>query len=272
MKIETFESFNPRIKRKDIRPYQLHVEYEHGDADFTTHETYSFSDKEAFDKVVNFFYDIMNFVPKSAYGNLGHFDPLPDKINAGYDEKTIMSEIEKISKKWGVNYEEYLLGDNHYDQGYAGIEGIKATINGVPKVFVFQKALETNKISLPNIGDTIDVNVNNIPGYGPSVFGGTWKDYLPNSGVKDYQVNKFKAKVIDCAINFYHDEDNEHYTEYTHIPYMLLLETEQDVLKPNHPLSGKVNKLVMEMNGWDPEFETKFNKDEYDGMNYYLVS
>lgn len=264
-KIQTFGSFNPRIKKKEeARPYQLHVKYEHGDADFRSYETFSYSDEEKFDKVVNFFYDIMNFKPKSGYGNLGHFDPLPNMVNAGGDEKKITSMLEEIGKKWGVNYQEYVLGDNHYDQGYACIEGIKATINGQPYVFVFKKALETNKISLPNIGDMIDVNPNKIPGYGHSIFGGKHTDYLPNSA-KGFKLNKFKARVVDCAIHFNHDEENKYYTEYTGFQYILLLETDENV-----HASG-VKKLVYEMNGWDPEFEVKFNKEDYDGLNFYEI-
>lgn len=268
MKIKTFEAFNPRIKRKEIRPYQLHVKYEHGDADFDTFETYNFSTEDQFNNVAHFFYDIMNFKPNCAYGNLGYFYPLPDTVNAGANQRVVDKKLEEYANKWGVNYQEYIIGDNHYGRGYATIDGIKATINDEPKVFVFKKALETNKISLPNIGDIVDVDANHIPGYGPVLFGGTYRDYLPNSGYKDYSIPKFKAKVLDCAIDFYHDEDNKHYTEYTHFNYILLLEAIEDVLKPSH---NQVRKLSYQMPGWDPEFETKFNKDKYDGLNYYEV-
>jgi len=270
MIIKKFEAFNPRIKRREESPYQLHVKYEHGDADFDTFETFSFTEQDKFDRVVHFFYDIMNFKPKSGYGNIGYFDPLPDMINAGANEKEINDRIEKIAKIWNVDWDTYIIGDNHYDQGYAGIEGVKATINGGPKVFVFKKALETNKISLPKIGDSINVSADNIPGYGSMMFGGNWSDYLPNSGKKDYQIFDFKARVLDCGIHFHHDEDNKYYTEYTSFQYILLLETEEDVLKPEHKLSG-TKKMVYQIHGWDPDFETKFNKEKYDGLNYYEV-
>lgn len=268
MKISTFEAFNPRIKRSQSYPFQLHVKYQHGDADFDTFETYNFSTEDKFSDVVHFFYDIMNFKPNCAYGNLGYFYPIPDSVNAGAKQKDVDKKLEEYADKWGINYQEYLLYDNHYDQGYACIEGIKATINGEPKVFVFKQALETNRISLPNIGDVINVDANRIPGYGPALFGGTHRDYLPNGGYKDYSIPKFKAKVVDCAINFHHDEDNKYYTEYTHFDYILLLEAEEDVLNSSHK---QVRKLVYQMPGWDPDFEVKFNKDKYDGMNYYDV-
>lgn len=272
MIIKDFSQFNPRIKRKSTdRPYKLLVRYEHGDADLTTHEQYSFLDKEKFDNVVHFFYDCMNFVPKSAYGNLGHFDPWPDKVNAGWKEKEIVPKLEGFAEKWNVkDYQMYILGDQHYDQGFAALDGIKCEVNGIPMVFVFKEALETNKISLPNIGDIIDVNCNHIPGLGEIMFGGHWTDYLPNSGAKDYKKNTFKAKVLDCGIHFYHDEENKHYTEYTHFDYVLLLEALEDVLKDGHKQSG-VRKLAFSMKGWDPDFETKFNKEKYDGLNYYEI-
>lgn len=267
MRIQSFDSFNPRIKRKENeRPYKIHVKYSHGDADFTTNETFSFTNEDSFDRVAHFFYDIMNFKP-----NAGHFDPLPNKVNAGGNEREITSKIEDFAKKWGISsYEDYIQRDKHYNQGYASLRGIKATINGIPLVFVFKEALKTNLISLPSIGDEINVSVNEIPGYGPKIFGGSWSDYLPNSGKKDYQIYNFKAKVIDCAINFHHDEENKYYSEYTSFDYILLLETQEDVINAGNKYKG-VKKLVYQMRGWDPDFETKFNKDKYDGLNYYEV-
>ena len=271
MKIEKFESFNPRIKKRSPSPYQLHVKYSHGDADFDSFETFNFQDKSKFDNVSHFFYDIMNFKPNCAAGNLGYFYPLPDMVNSGTKQSVIDDRLNKIAQKWGVgDLYEYVISDDHYNSGYASIEGVKCTIDGQPKAFVFKEAIETNRVSLPNIGDIISVTPDNIPGYGPSIFGGTWGDYLPNSGSKDYKVDAFKAKVLDCSINFYHDdEDNEYYMNYTDFHYILLLETNEDVLK--HPLSGKITKLVLQISGYDPEFESKFKKEKYDGLNYYEI-
>jgi hypothetical protein len=33
----------------------------------------------------------------------------------------------------------------------------------------------------------------------------------------------------------------------------------------------KTRKLVLGMNGYDPEFEVKFNKGKYDDLNFYEI-
>jgi hypothetical protein len=263
---------NPRIKvNKKVSPFKIHVKYEHGDADLTTKESFSFETEKDFQDVSAFFYECFNFVPKSAYGNLGHFQPIPDRANNGHPRsEKVWDDLVEIGKKYGLHSDsiyEYIPGDAHYNNGYAGLEGIKATVNGEEVVYVFKQALETNRIILPKIGDIIKVDVNNIPGTGPNLFGGSYKDYLPNSGIKDYYEQTFDAKVIDCVIDFLHDYDNKYYHEYTYFPYTLLLEATEDVLNDGR----KTRKLVLGMNGYDPEFEVKFNKGKYDDLNFYEI-
>ena len=99
-------------------------------------------------------------------------------------------------------------------------------------------------------------------------YGGEWYDYYPNSGIEDYTKQTFEAKVLDCSIDFHHDMENDYYTTYTYFSYVLLLESLEDVLKDN---PNKINKLVYTINGYDPEFEKKFDKGKYDDMNYYEI-
>lgn len=271
--LKKFEGINPRIGAKKSHPFQILARYEHGDADLTTYEKFNFKDKESFDNALKFFYECMNFEPKTAYGKLGYFNPLPDMVNAGAKENVIVKKLEEISNKYGLDYNEYILSDSHYNQGFAGLDGVKAKIDGNDKVVVFMDALETNRIILPNVGDIIKVDPNHINGYGKDLFGGKSIDYMPNSGPKDFLVKNFDAKVIDCSIHFHHDYDNKYYISYTHLHYVFLLESIDNVLKDNIPHYGgnKPLKLTTEMNGWDPEFESKFDKEKYDGMNYYEV-
>jgi hypothetical protein len=263
---------NPRIKIKNIEtPFKIHVKYEHGDADLTTKETFIYSTEKEFRKVSAFLYECFNFVPKSAYGNLGHFQPIPDRANNGHSRSNnVWVDLIEIGKKYELHEDEIyelIQEDAHYNNGYASLQGMKASVNDQEVVYVFKQALETNRITLPNIGDIIKVNVNNIPGNGPNLFGGGYKDYLPNSGIKDYYEQTFDAKVIDCVIDFLHDYDNKYYHEYTYFPYTLLLEATEDVLNDGR----KTRKLVLGMNGYDPEFEVKFNKGKYDDLNFYEI-
>jgi hypothetical protein len=269
--IDKFDTFNSRIKRSVNKPYKILVKYEHGDASFNTKETFEFKDEKSFNNILNFFYEIMNFKPNTAYQNMGYFYP----ITRGYLQGHCTGEEEEdkllsVGAKYGLNEEDtlytYLKRDDSYRRGYADILGIKTKVNGQNKVIVFKKALETNKVELPKIGDEININIGRIPGLGKKVFGGKWDDYMPNSGEKDYLVKDFVGKVIDCSIDFNHDYDNEYYTEYTSFNYVLLVEVDDPtkILKvPN------TNKLTYSIHGYDPNFEQKFNKEKYDGLNFY---
>lgn len=269
----TYEKFNSRIQKqnKEKSPYEILVKYEHGDADLTTKEKFKYKNESDFVNAAQFFYECFNFVPNVAYEKLGYFYPIPaDSLNGRSTEDKVWKDVVEIGKKYGIHEDEvyeYIQHDQHYHQGFADLDGIKAKVNGENRVFVFKKALETNKIVLPNIGDVLNIDVNHIPGLGKKLYDKK-DDYLPNSGAKDFLSKTFKAKVLDCVINFYHDYDNKYYTSYTHFDYVLLLETFENVLKSN---PKNINKLVYSMKGYDPDFETKFNKDKYDGLNYYEI-
>jgi len=272
------EKFNPRLsKNKKFYPYLIHVKYEHGDADLYTNETFKFSNEEDFKNVLKFFHECMNFVPNTGYENLGYFQPIPDQANNGEStEEKVREKLCDIGEKYNLSdgdVYDYIKSDAHYHGGFASIEGIKITINGQNKVLVFKDNLETNKIVLPKIGDIIKTNANEVNGYGKDLFGGEYTDYMPNSGPKDYLIPNFEAKVLDCSINFHHDYENEYYTSYTSFHYVLLLESTKNVLKDNisHYHGKKPLKLTTEISGYDPEFESKFNKKKYDDLNYYEI-
>ena len=263
---------NTRISiNKKITPFKIQVKYEHGDADLTTKECFTFSCEKDFLNAASFFYECMNFAPKTAYGNLGCFQPIPSRTNNGHRRgNQVWNDLKEIANTYDIcedDIYEYIPVDAHYNNGYAVLDGIKGSIDDNDIVFVFKQALETNKIVLPNIGDIINVNVNNITGLGSYVFGGEHSDYLPNSGVKDFYEKTFDAKVLDCAINFNHDYDNRYYHSYTHFSYLILFETTEDVLNDGR----KTRKGVIQIDGYDPYFETKFDKLKYDDMNFYEI-
>lgn len=264
------ESFNSRIKKGKTPPYVIEVKYEHGDADLDTKDSFACKDEAEFRRKLEFLFECMNFVPNTAYGNLGYFYPIPADANNGRsNEEKVWKKCCDIGEKYGLNEDEvseFIKSDNHYRNGFADIEGVRIVINGQNKVIVYKKALETNKVSLPNIGDIIEVDCNEINGYGKEIWGGSHYDYLPNSGPgKDFNCRKFKAKVIDCSIGFDNDYKNEYFNSYEYFKYVILSEALEPVSN-----SGKdVRKVTTEMDGWDKDFESKFNKDKYDGLNYY---
>tara|TARA_R110000772_G_scaffold2410_1_gene8357 strand:- start:63434 stop:64294 length:861 start_codon:yes stop_codon:yes gene_type:complete len=274
---KTFEKYthalNPRLKSKQKSyRYQIHVKFEHGDADIDTEETYNFEDEKEFKNIVKFYYEILNYTP--SIGNtrrpMGWFNQIPAMFNSGGNEQEVEKRLVKIAEKYGISEDdiyEYCPGDQRYDYGYAKIEGIKGTIDGDPVVFVWGDSLSSNKIKLPKLGDTYKADTNLISGYGPSVFGGTYEDYLPNNN-KGYTSQNFEGTVIDCAIQFSGGNDNNQYFHsYNYFDYVLLIEASPEVTG----ITTGATKFTMGMKGYDPDFETKFNKDQFDGLNFYYI-
>lgn len=247
MGIDNFNKFSNK--------YIINVKYEH--ADGVVKVNYSYSSIGEFDRVCNFFYEIMNFVPGVGYGSLGYFEPITNN-NYGNSDR-----IFDICRKWDVSSDHYLIMDREYNDVYADIDGVKCMVDGDPKVFVFTEAFKYNIISLPKVGDYIDVSVDSISGH--NLFGGDSLDYLPNSG-KDYLVDSFKARVLDCKIHFYHDKLNRYYHSYCYFEYVILLECSEVVSSVS-----SATRLTTSVYGYDPEYEVKFSKERYDGLNYYEV-
>lgn len=254
--MKTYESFRKGKESKPKDPYSITVEYEHGDADFKTKEKFSFKTEEEMRKVLKVLIKVRNFIPKKGYGNLGYYEPVTEndgglKLSDILDEETI-----DLYSGW------YIQPDKHYNQGYASIEGISVKINGEKYILLDSEAAETDIIDLPKPGDEISINVNHISGYGPSVFGED-KEYLPNSGEKDYLKKTFKAKVIDCKIA----EDDYMKDGIEYFPYVILWKTDEKVLKNGKDIFLGTDQIC----GWDKDFGKKYNKDEFDDLRIYVL-
>lgn len=250
--IKTYESFR-RGKETPIKPYSIIVEYGHGDADFETKETYSFSTEEEMRDVLKFLIKVRNFIPNSGWGNLGYYEPLTG--NDGNDGPEKFNDFRK--------YQEYISTDKYYHGGYASINGIQLRINNKPYLLLDSAAANTNLISLPNIGDILTLSPDkNIDGYGKTAYGKENK-YLPNSGKKDYIVESFPAKVIDCVIG----EDDWMEDGMGYLQYILLLETDQKVLKSGEEIYLATTSIW----GWDKDFGKKYGKDEFDDLEMYVL-
>lgn len=234
--------------------YKIKVKYEHGDADFNTEETYKFKTEEDMLKILDFLYKIRNFKSKRAYNNLGYYYPLTGN-DGNPSPKTLFDE-----DTWD-KYSYYISSDKKYDRGYASIESVKLKINDEKYIILDVLAAETNIIDLPNLNDIVEIDVNHINGYGDTVFGDD-KEYLPNSGIKDYNKQTFKAKVIDCKIIFNKYMYNGIYS----FDYIILCETDEKVLINNN---NNITLCTIEMHGWDKNFDKKYNKNEFDNLNIY---
>ena len=67
--VKTYEGFRKGKEYPvDVKPYELEVKYEHGDADFTTKEKFSFKTEEKMREVLAALLTVRNFTPGKGHG------------------------------------------------------------------------------------------------------------------------------------------------------------------------------------------------------------
>ena len=267
---------------KDFNNYRVFIEWEHGDADLTTHEYYDFKSEDDMDEFLHFIYDLRMFVPNSAYENQGHFQD-------GHYQR-IEKWTNQINLKYKNKFSSMIPSDEHYrtNDYRPKIESIHVEIAGVPQNIVWKDAIKTNIISLPNIGDELVVSVGHINGgtLGPEVFGGKPDDYFDYEDFEHTEMNvgegeydNIKVTVIDCVIS------DDSYRGYEQIKYVWDNISDSEIEKDKYmtyhdfitfgyyvlcTFGPKTfnKKIVTEIHGYDPKYETKFHR----GMNdYYFI-
>jgi len=252
--MKTYGSFRKgKQKQDDDKPYKIKVTYEHG-SDFNTVKIFSFETEEQMREILKLLIKVRNFIPNAGWENLGYYEPITkdEKLSEIIDEDT----IDKITG-W------YIQRDKYYKDRYAVIEGISVKINDENYVLFDSVAAETDIIDLPKPGDMITVDAEeDISGYGPSIFDKD-KEYLPNSGIKDYIKPSFEVKIVDCKISeFDYMKDGIEYFQ-----YIILFETEEKVLESGEDIYyGTIN-----FSGWDKNFGKKYNKDKFDDLRIYVL-
>ena len=275
--------------------YYVVIEWEHGDADRNSIDKYPFKDEESMIEFLNFIYDIRKFVPNGAWANAGHFE------DGHYQRER--KWIKSIDAKYGNKFSQFVPNDRHYKSSdYSpAVNNIWVEVNDQPLNIIWNKALQTNLLTLPKIGDTIETTTGNIAYYGPSLWGKNKSMYLDyedfahkdetikktwlsdTTGVSyehDHVENysKINLLVTDCKIeNSYqtHERINADYKngkeiirdkyttyhDYTSFSYILLCKFH------NKYLTISEDKFV----GFDPNFENKFHYPNYCTQDYFLV-
>jgi len=157
-----YKKFN---EAKEHYHYYVVIEWEHGGSDRHELQRYPFKSEEEMDEFLKFIYDVRKFIPDSGWANAGHFSD-------GHYERE-RKWIEKVDSKYGNKFSHLIPNDRKFGGGdYSpSIEHIWIEQDGVPLNIVWEKALKTNIIDLPKIGDKIKTNIGNISYYGPTLWG-----------------------------------------------------------------------------------------------------
>lgn len=234
--------------------FQVCVKWMHGDADFYTDRVYYFSTEEMMRKYLDFIFDVRKFKPHEGYKNVGYFED-------GYHQGVATWVKEIADKHNPPNFIDYMeIDGSGMSEHYASVEKIYVKIGGKKKYIVWSKALETNIISLPEKGSIIDTNSGQICGHGKETFGGKTSDYLYHWDLKkiyDEKVGEYtpmKLEIIDIKIANYNGHDND----YQAFKYEVLCKIPEGI-------------VTTEIDGYDPDFEKKYNKEKWDGLGLYLV-
>jgi hypothetical protein len=183
------------FEEKEHFHYYVVIEWEHGDADGKSLQRYPFKSEDEMDDFLHFIYDIRKFIPNSAWANAGHFE------DGHYQRER--KWIDEIDKKYGGRFSQLVPSDNSNrnrgDRSYTpAVNSIWVEQDGLPLNIVWEKALRTNIINLPKIGDKIKTNTGHISYYGPRLWGKTDMEYWGYDAFKhwdeDFQCKECNGK------------------------------------------------------------------------------
>jgi hypothetical protein len=234
--------------------FKVCIKWAHGDDDFFTDKIYYFSTEEMMRKYLDFIFDVRKFIPNRGYKNLGYFE---DGYHEGKGEW-----VRKIAEKHNPEFIDYMeIDGSGPSDHYANIEDIYVKIGNKRKFIVWSEALNTNIISLPEKGSIIDTNSGQICGHGKYTFGGKTSDYLYHWDLKKIYDEKkegkytpMKLEILDIKIANY----SNYIKDYDAFKYEVLCKIPEGL-------------VTTEIDGYDPDFEKKYNKEKWDGMSLYLV-
>lgn len=168
------------FEAKEHFHYYVVIEWEHGDADGKTLERYPFKSEDEMDDFLHFIYDMRKFIPNSAWENAGHFE------DGHYQRER--KWINEIDKKYGNRFSQLIPSDKRYrgDDYAPAVDSIWIEQDGLPLNIIWEKALKTNTINLPKIGDVIKTNTGHISYYGPKLWGKTDLEYWGYNAFKHW--------------------------------------------------------------------------------------
>ena len=257
-------------KYKNFSNYRVFINWEHGSADLKTQEFYNFKTEDEMIEFLNFIYDIRKFVPNTAYENQGYFE------DGHYQRER--KWVEKVDQKYENKFSNMIPDDRYYRSSdyRPKIEDIHVEIGGNIYNIVWKSAIKTNIISLPKIGDEIEVSIGRINGssLGLESFGGKSDDYFDyidfehkEMNVDEGEYDTIKCNVIDCVIDEsyrkYERKEYNHDKEFvtkrynTYCDYVSFC---YNILCTFGPTTFN-KKIVTQMHGYDTKFELKYHRN-----------
>lgn len=243
----------------------VHIEWEHGDADTNITEKYKFNSKEELDTFLCFMYEL-----QKPYQTTNKFWAFQD----GHYERE-NSYVDELQKKYNYKFEGYVPSDIHYTQYRPSVNSIHIRINNKKHYIVWVDLLEKpeHKISLPTIGTETTLDTGHICGYGKALGQKIIRENVihqtlnesPEGEYPNTRYVNFKATLVDCEIDYH--SVSEYNFSYNYFHYILLYKITDE------RLIGKIDNgyVVSKTVGFDPNFESKFNKNKYDGLSEYEI-
>lgn len=262
--------------------FVVKIEVEHGDAKYKKVESYSFDKEDDMIDFLNYTYDLREFIPNQGYEKLGYFE-------IGHKRRK-RSWVNKIDSKYNNKFVDYIPQDEVYgknrDYYLSRIEHVWVEIDGVPHNIIWEKALMTNVIDLPKIGDKIETNAGQV--CGPSLGTKLWKK--PSSEFLDYkdlqmdwdfkdnerEYRELDAIVTDCKI--------DKMESYKRDIWDYDRENDREILKSSYKIYYEIvafcyvllcrfgdEYLMTTEWGYDPKYELKYHYDKFGLANYYVV-
>lgn len=201
---------------------KVYIKWEHGDADTIIKESYIVDDLHDF---LNFIFELRGWKPNAGWENLGHFID-------GHEYRTT-KHIDKMCAKYGGRYRDMIPDDIHFSNYRPAINAIWIKEGNKRKHIVWGRCLVENVITLPQIGEVLQVSTGKISGYGTQAYGLKQSETICFNGLdklglayrgksrKDY--NTLEAKVVDIKINLNKENLKLYKTDFKTFHYVALM-------------------------------------------------
>jgi len=271
--------------KKDKNEYEVHIEWQHGDADETTVEIYPFKEENEMREFLRYIYDIRKFTKSYSNFNKEHYYHFED----GHHER-LGAWCKKIDAKYGNKFYHLIPSDNHYSNtphNYRpAVNSIWVKDHGQVLNIIWEDTLKHIKIDLPKIGDKIVTNTGQISGHGPSLWGKSTDNFYFYNDIKDWDVPdidlnglkyfEIEVEVTDCKINGYLSNEVKNW-DYNYEERKEILNnsytTYSDLYIFEYSLLCRLmdKYITIGMKGFDPKFEQKYHYSLYGTNDYYLI-
>jgi len=133
------------------------IEWEHGDADAKTNQSYVMADMDQLNRFLSFIFDVKRFgLERDYYGHL--------RFTGGYYSRT-EEHISKVNEKYGNEFEGFIPYDmfSRCNDHYPDVNRIWLKFGNVVKRIVWGNVLGLSElVDAPKIGDVVECGIGHI--------------------------------------------------------------------------------------------------------------